>query len=111
MKYALPGIVCILLWLPQYAVCQTADTVESSKNISASTTKKYVEKMSRRSADIQVKMEQGTEKYLNKLKDQEELLQKQLSKVDAGAANRIFSGSQATYDKLQNDIKTNSENV
>ncbi len=56
-------------------------------------------------------MQQGTEKYLEKLNAQELILQKQLSKINPGEADRIFNGSQQVYDKIQNDLKNNSENI
>lgn len=49
--------------------------------------------------------------YLDRLKEQEQTLQQQLAKIDANAAARIFSGSEQEYEKIQSQLKNNSENV
>ena len=67
--------------------------------------------MSERSAEYQIKLQESTTNYLNKLQDQEHKMQVQLEKVNPDAAKRVFENSQKIYEKLQNDLMHNSENV
>jgi hypothetical protein len=112
MPSAVTGFLCLLAFIPLTATAQRASIADSNGiAISAKLSDRYVNAVSNRSAEYQIQMEQSTEKYLNKLKARELILQQQLSKVNPGVAEKIFSGSVQTYDRLQNDIKNNSENV
>jgi hypothetical protein len=111
MKYASLGIICFVAFLPFQGYCQTTDSATNTAAISAKLSDKYINAIGIRSALYQDKMEKGTEKYLDKLKAQELVLQKQLSKINPEAATRIFDGSQLAYDNIQNDLKNNSEKV
>ncbi len=112
MPSAVTGIYCLLLSIPLGLTAQKPSVPDSTGiNISPKLSEKYIQDIGNRSADYQAKMQQGTEKYLDKLNAQEQLLQKQLSKTDPAAADRIFNGSQQVYDKIQNDLKNNSENI
>jgi hypothetical protein len=111
MKYTCLGIICIFAILPIAADCQSIDSSALNSNFPQKLSEKYIRDMGSRSADYQEKMQAGTLKYLDKLKSQEQILQQQLGKINTNAANRIFTGSEQAYDKLQNDIQNNSENV
>jgi len=112
MPSAVTGFLCLIAFIPLTAAAQRASSADSNGiAISAKLSDKYINALTSRSADYQRRMEQGTEKYLDKLKAQEIILQQQLSKINPGAAEKVFNGSVQTYDKLQNDIKNNSENV
>src|SRR5450432_655686 len=112
MPSAVSGVLCLLLCFPIAMLAQSGSTSDSLSNIvSAKLSDKYITTVGGRSAEYQAEMQQKTEKYLEKLKIREQVLQKQLNKIDSGSASKIFNGSQQTYDKLQNDLKNNSENV
>src|SRR5450755_67858 len=112
MPSAVTGFLCLIAFIPLTAAAQRASSADSNGiAISAKLSDKYINALTSRCADYQRRMEQGTEKYLDKLKAQEIILQQQLSKINPGAAEKVFNGSVQTYDKLQNDIKNNSENV
>src|SRR5450755_1382745 len=110
MKYTCLGIICIFAILPFVADCQSIDSSTLNSDFPQKLSEKYIRDMGTRSADYQEKMQAGTLKYLDKLKSQEQILQQQLGKINTDAA-RIFTGSEQEYDKLQNDIQNNSENV
>jgi hypothetical protein len=80
-------------------------------SISSKLSNKYINAIGRRSSEYQAEIKQTTEKYLDKLKSQELILQQELSKVDPNKALQVFDRSQQTYDKIQNELKNNSENV
>ncbi len=112
MPSAVTGFFCLLLSIPLGLMAQKQSVPDSTGlTISPKLSEKYIQDIGNRSADYQAKMQQSTEKYLDKLNVQEQLLQKQLSKTDPAAADRIFTGSQQMYDKIQNDLKNNSENI
>jgi hypothetical protein len=112
MPSIVTGMLCVFACIPLSLIAQKESMPDSiTISISAKTSDKYINALGNRSAEYQTQMEQGTEKYLDKLKAQELILQQQLSKVNPEAATRIFNGSEQAYDKLQNDIKNNSESV
>jgi hypothetical protein len=111
MKYTNPGILIALFIFPLLTIGQSADTLGSEAGLYQRMSGKYIDAIGERSAEYQGKMEKGTEKYLDKLKSQELVLQKQLSKINPEAATRIFDGSQQAYDNIQNELKNNSEKV
>jgi hypothetical protein len=112
MSSAVTGFYCLLLSIPLGSMAQKQSVPDSTSiTISPKLSGKYIQDMGNRSADYQAKMQQSTQKYLDKLNVQEQLLQKQLSKKDPEAAEKIFNGSQQVYDKIQNDLKNNSENI
>jgi hypothetical protein len=112
MSSAVTGIYCLLLCIPMGLTAQKQSVPDSTAiNISPKLSGKYIQDIGNRSAEYQAKLQQGTEKYLDKLNAEELILQKQLSKTDPAAAERIFNGSQQVYNKIQNDLKNNSENI
>ncbi len=112
MSSAVTGVLCLLMIFPVALFAQNGSPIDSTSGIvSAKLSDKYINAVGSRSAEYQSEMQQKTVQYLNKLKSQEQTLQKQLNKIDTNAAVKIFNGSQQTYDKLQNDLKNNSENV
>jgi hypothetical protein len=110
MPSAVLGMLCLLCCISMGATAQPG-SVKDTAGISARLSEKYISDMGRRSADYQARMEQGTEKYLSKLQTQEQALQQQLAKVNPGAASKVFDGVQQQYEKIQNDLKNNSESV
>jgi len=112
MSSAVTRIYCLLLCIPLCVNAQKQSIPDTTGiAISPKLSDKYIQDIGSRSVEYQAKMQQSTEKYLDKLNSQEQLLQKQLSKADPAAADRIFNGSQQVYDKIQNDLKNNSENI
>ena len=112
MSSAVTGFYCLLLSIPLSLTAQKQTVPDSTGiTISPKLSEKYIQNIGNRSSQYQAKMQQGTEKYLDKLNAQEQILQQQLSKTDPAAANKIFDGSQQVYDKIQNDLKNNSENM
>jgi hypothetical protein len=112
MPSAVTGIYCLVISIPLSLTAQKQSVPDSSGiTISPKLSEKYIQDIGNRSAEYQAEIQQGTEKYLDKLNVQEQILQKQLSNTDPAAAERIFSGSQQLYDKIQNDLKNNSENI
>jgi hypothetical protein len=112
MSSAVTGFYCLLLSIPINLAAQKQSVPDTTGlTISPKLSEKYIQDIGKRSAEYQAKMQQGTEKYLEKLNAQELILQKQLSKTDPAAAERIFNGSQQVYDKIHNDLKNNSENI
>jgi hypothetical protein len=112
MPSAVTGLFCLLLTIPLATMAQKQSVPDSTSiTISPKLSEKYIQDIGNRSAEYQAKMQQGTEIYLDKLNAQELVLQKQLSKTDPTAADRIFNGSQQEYDRIQNDLKNNSENI
>lgn len=112
MSSAVMGMLCLLGCLPVATMGQSGSSSDSAgATISTKLSDKYVNAIGGRSAEYQTAMAQNTEKYLEKLKSKELLLQKQLSKIDTGAASKLFNGTEQTYTKLENDLKNNSENV
>jgi hypothetical protein len=112
MSSTVTGIYCLLLCIPLGLTAQKQTVPDSTGiTISPKLSEKYIQDLGNRSTEYQAKMQQGTEKYLDKLNAQELILQKQLSKTDPAAVERIFSGSQQVYDKIENDLKNNSENI
>jgi hypothetical protein len=110
MPSAVTGFLCLLFCIPVDAIAQLG-SVKDTTGISAKHSEKYISDMGSRSAEYQARMEQGTEKYLAKLQSQEQALQQQLAKVNPAAAVKVFDGAQQQYDKIQNDLKNNSETV
>jgi hypothetical protein len=112
MRSAVTGVLCLLSYA---SLCQTTPkapvTSSADSTISRKLSEKYITDMGSRSAEYQAKMQGATNEYLNKLQAQEQVLQQQLNKTNPDAATKIFSGSEATYNKLQNDLKNNSANV
>ena len=112
MSSAVTGIICLLACVPMTLTAQKQAVPDSiGISISPKLSEKYIQDLGSRSAEYQAQMQQGTEKYLEKLNAQELILQKQLSKINSGEADRIFNRSQQAYDKIQNDLKNNSENI
>jgi hypothetical protein len=112
MPSAVTGFLCLLVCAPFCLYAQKAPAQDTTVlPVSAKLSDKYVNTIGSRSAEYQGKMEQSTEKYLDKFRAQELILQQQLNKTNPDAANKIFSGSQQAYDKLQNDLKNNTGNV
>jgi hypothetical protein len=111
MKYTFPGIACVFVLFSFTADCQANQAAIQQPDISQKLSDKYIREMGSRSALYQEKIQVSTEKYLEKLKAQEQILRQQLDKINPEAAQRIFNGSQQAYNKIQNDLKNNSENV
>jgi hypothetical protein len=112
MSSAVTGLLCLLAFAPLSLRAQTVPNKDSIvTTISSKLSQKYIQDVGNRSAEYQAKMEQCTEKYISKLNAQELVLQQQLNKVNPAEADRIFNGSQQVYDKIQNDVKNNSENI
>jgi hypothetical protein len=112
MSSAVTGMLCLLVCMPVALIAQNGSVPDSLPvTISAKLSDKYINAIGRRSVEYQVKMEQGTKKYLNILKTREQLLEKQLNKIDSGATSKIFNGTEQTYDKIENELKNNSGNV
>ena len=103
-------ISCIVLLCVSglFARSQNAD---STIAISPKVVDRYMSELGNRSVAIQNKMQSATEQYINVLKTKEQVLYKQLNKIDSNAAKKIFDKSEATYDKLQQDIKTKSASI
>ena len=91
------------------AYCQAIDTI--NKSISQKLSGQYINKVDTRSTELSSKLDKTTAVYLGKLQKQEEVLQKQLAKIDSSAAKRIFNHSAAEYGNLNNELKSNSQNV
>ena len=111
MSSAITGVIFILACSPFVLAAQSESPTDSISGISTKLSNKYIHEVGERSAECQVKMEKSTEKYLNSLKTKELILREQLNKIDSGAANRIFNNTRESYDKIQNELKSNSENV
>ena len=112
MSSAMTGVILILVCSPFILIAQNGSTSDSlHPAISDRLADKYIGSVGTRSAEYQQKMEESTEKYLNSLKAKEGIIQEQLKKINPDAAQKIFSGSQAAYDKIQNELKSNSENI
>lgn len=108
MRSAITGFLYLFASLPFVTTAQqSSDSLEISSRLSS----KYINSIGDRSESIKSKMDQSTEKYLDGLKKQEQVLQTKLNKIDPAAAERIFQGSGQAYDKLQNDLKNNSANM
>jgi len=111
MKYTCLGIICIVASIPMTAQSQAADSASQYSNFSQKISGKYINEVCTRSAELSVKLDRNTEVYLNKLKSQEELLQNRLAKIDSSATKRIFNNSAQEYDRIQNELKTNAQNI
>lgn len=107
MRLLITGILCLLVSLP---LCLRAQRVDSSE-ISPALSSKYIHSIAVRSESINAKVDQHTANYLNRLKEQEQTLQRKLNKIDSNAATWIFNGSAQQYEKLQTGLKNNSENL
>jgi len=105
------GIACILICLPYCALSQLSDSSGLGVDISRKVTSNYINEVGRRSEELTAKLDKYSEVYLSKLKNQEDLLLRKLSKIDSSAAKRIFTNSSQEYDRIQNELKTNSQNV
>ena len=110
-KYTSPSIICIIALFPLFADCQSGDTAIQYSNLSQKLSGKYINEVANRSAGLSGKLDQNTEVYLKKLRSQEEALQKKLAKIDSSAAKRIFNNGTQEYDRIQNELNTNSQNV
>src|SRR5450432_2322249 len=111
MKNTFMGIACILICLPYCALSQLSDSSGLGVDISRKVTSNYINEVGRRSEELTAKLDKYSEVYLSKLKNQEDLLLRKLSKIDSSAAKRIFTNSSQEYDRIQNELKTNSQNV
>jgi len=111
MKYTIPGIIGILLLIPFGSHCQIADTAIVNDGISKKIADNYINAITRRSAEYQRKIDKSTMEYLDKLKSKEQILQQQLNKLDSNKALQVFNGSKQAYDKIENELKNNSENI
>ncbi len=111
MKYTFLGILCIAMLTPCFVKSQAGDSSRTVTDLSQKLSAKYVDELGNRSGDLSAKMDKNTDIYLQKLKKQEAQLQQKLSKIDSSAAKRIFNGSGQEYDRIQNDLKNNAQNV
>ncbi len=111
MRYTFYGMMCLVVLLPTLTDGQVMDTAVVNVKISTRISDHYIQSVESKSAGALNETEEATEKCLSKLKQQEQVLQTQLNKVDPAAANRIFSGSGQIYDKLQSDVKGNADYV
>jgi len=112
MPSAVTGFLCLLACVPLTLIAQR-DSITDSNGIAISQklSDKYINSVASRSTDLTAKMDRNTEVCLGKLRKQEDLLQQKLSKIDTSAAKRIFSNSSGEYDRIQNELKTNLQNV
>ncbi|HEV8505292.1 MAG TPA: hypothetical protein VGQ53_07835 [Chitinophagaceae bacterium] len=112
MPSAVTGILCLVIFVPLRLCAQATPAQDSLQNqISQRLSEKYIRDMGNRSAEYQNKIQESTDKYLDKLKNQELILKQQLSKINTDEANRIFEGTEHIYSKLQNDLNTDADNV
>lgn len=65
----------------------------------------YIEKLQRKSADLENKLIDNTEKYLIKLSRHEQKLYRKLRKIDSAKAEELFAKSQEQYAALISKIK------
>src|SRR5581483_1362636 len=65
-------------------------------------------KVNKKTASLEDKLTQQTEKYLQRMARQEKKLQKQLNKVDSSAAKQLFANSQQQYQQLMAKINSNA---
>src|ERR1700681_1055012 len=98
MSSAVTGVLCLLVCFPIALIAQNGSGSDSLSNtVSAKLSDKYIHSVGGRSAQYQAEMQKKTEEYLERLKVREQILEKQLNKINSGAATKIFNGSQQTY--------------
>jgi hypothetical protein len=65
---------------------------------------KFLDKLSRKANDLEVKIIAKTEKALRRLEKQEQKLKKKLAKKDSLAAAQLFAESEQTYQQLRSKL-------
>lgn len=106
----LPKVVLVLLCLLGAAKASNAQELDSVTNKVLNFPSKLFNRIRGKTADLDQQLTKQTEKYLQKMAQQEARLQKQLSKTDSAAAARLFANSPQQYaamlQKFKNDTAT-----
>lgn len=91
MKNALSGIILLLYLIPLVSFSQDDDAVSPTGKIAAFPSK-FLSRIDSRTSDLDKQLTDQTEKYLARMRKQEERFKKKLSRIDTTAANNFFTG-------------------
>lgn len=73
--------------------------------------RQYIGAVGDKSEKVSSDIDKQTTKYLDKLRKQEDKLNKRVAKIDSLAAHNIFANAASKYQQLQNDIKGKSDKL
>jgi hypothetical protein len=97
----LPRVVISLLCLTMaFYSAVSAQSIDSATDKVLKFPSKFLDRITGKTASLQGQLSQQTSKYLQKMMQQEQRLQKQLGPVDSGGAQKLFAGSQERYTAL-----------
>jgi hypothetical protein len=106
----LPKVVLVLLCLLGAAQASNAQELDSVTNKVLNFPSKLFNRIRGKTADLDQQLTKQTEKYLQKMAQQEARLKKQLGKTDSAGAARLFANSPQQYaamlQKFKNDTAT-----
>ena len=96
-----PRVVVFLFCLTM-TVCSvtSAQSVDSATNKVLNSPRKFLDRITAKTASLQGQLSRQTSKYLQKMMQQEQRMQKQLGTVDSAGAQKLFAGSQGRYTAL-----------
>lgn len=100
-------IFVVLLLLMQFAAGQDTTRLAAIVN----SPDRVYKKLEERATQIDLKIENATEKYIKKLEKQEDRLRKKLSKIDSLEAKKVFDGAKEKYQSLSQSIKEKTSSV
>ncbi|HEY4291343.1 MAG TPA: hypothetical protein VGN00_29785 [Puia sp.] len=99
---------CGLVVLCLFQTTAHAQTADSAVDKALSFPSRLLGKLQSRTANLNQQLAQQTTKYLQKMQQREEKMQKKLSGVDSNAAKQLFAGSAQKYAALMQKIKTDT---
>src|SRR5687767_5630281 len=97
--YLIVAVLCICV------ISSSAFSQDSSGSGVSKVPSKYFETVSKRTSDLETKLDKSTQKALQALERQEKALKKKLSKIDSLAANNISTTSEARYKQLKEKLE------
>src|SRR5690349_13221277 len=94
-RFQLPALViCICILCCQMAVAQeTKPSLDSIIDLPST----YFNKVQNKYADLDYRLTQKTEKYLQRLFSREKKMQRKLAKVDSAGSQQLFANSEKQY--------------
>jgi hypothetical protein len=92
-------VICVSI------AARSQDTLSATHKIE-NLPKRFLSTVDSKTAALENKLTQQTEKYLKRLSRQENKLKRKMSRIDSTAAKRIFASSTQKYQELTEKIKT-----
>src|ERR1700754_515841 len=104
----LKGMFCGLVVLCLFQTTSHAQSADSAVGKALSFPSRLLGKLQSRTANLNQQLTQQTTKYLQKMEQREDRMQKKLSGVDSNAAKQLFANSQQQYAALMQKIRTDT---